>query len=144
MCRCWRTESRSLWHKLKGDWSSGESRIWGAEEGGTKKESKARERGWRKERRSLAGGSERCAPGDWKLPSPWLTDFRHWGEREEEAPQCSSIAAILQALLHVSMSLSPLIILLVRKEILWMDSCQIHSAHGPKTHRAITSLWQLC
>lgn len=31
---------------------------------GTKKGSRARERGWRRERRSLASGSEGCAPGD--------------------------------------------------------------------------------
>lgn len=36
----------------------------------TKKESGASEKGWRRERRSLAGGSEGCAPRDQKLPSP--------------------------------------------------------------------------
>lgn len=44
-----------------------ESKKW---DEGTKKGTKKESRGWRRERRSLAGGSEGCAPGDRKLPSP--------------------------------------------------------------------------
>lgn len=37
------------------------------------KEIEKNKKGWRKEKRSLAGDSEGCAYGDWKLPSFWLT-----------------------------------------------------------------------
>lgn len=39
------------------------------------KEREQNKKGWRREKRSLAGSSEGCAHGDSKLPSLWLTDL---------------------------------------------------------------------